>query len=402
MALTDKSVRQARPEAKARRLWDERGLYLQVSPAGGKLWRFKYRFGGKEKLLAIGTYPDVTLREARAARDAARRSLLAGIDPSAAKKAARARRDGVSTVEAVARAWARSRDGTLDARSEAQNARRLEVHLFPRLGARPMREVTAADLREVILAVEAGGRGELARRVRVLLGQVWAYGIAHGHADHDVTSALKGVLAPIKSGHHAAVTEPAALGGVLRAIDGYPGEPSTCAALRLAPLLFVRPGELVGMRWADVDTNAAEWRYVASKTKTPHIVPLATQALAILDDMRPHTGHRELCFHSVRSASKRLSANTLGAALRYLGIDTRTVQSVHGFRSTARTMLEERLGFRPEVIELQLAHAVKGPLGAAYNRTTWLDERRAMMQRWADYLDELRSGNVVTLPVNVA
>jgi integrase len=271
--------------------------------------------------------------------------------------------------------------------------------LYPYIGDRPVSEVQASELLGPLRAIEATGKGETAARTRLVAGQVFRYAIAAGKAQNDPTIALRGALAPVKPGHHAAVTEPKAFGALLRAIDGYAGEPVSCAALKLLPLVFVRPGELRLAEWAELDLDGATWSIPGRRMKagTDHIVPLSTQAVAILRALHPLTGNRQLVFPSLRSRGRPISENTLNAALRRLGY-AKDAMTSHGFRASARTMLDEVLGVRVELIEHQLAHAVRDPLGRAYNRTAHLAERRAMMQKWADYCDGLKTGaEVVSL-----
>jgi integrase len=394
--LTDVAVRNAKPKRKPFKLADERALYLLVMPTGGKLWRLDYRFGDKRKTISLGSYPDVSLARAREKRDEARRLLADGIDPLAQRKT-----DKVATAETfrtVTEEFLAQRKPIWAANHFDKVKARLEW-LYPYIGDRPIGAVQAAELLGPLRAIEAAGKGETAVRTRLVAGQVFRYAIAAGKAQHDPTVALRGALAPVKPGHHAAVTEPKAFGALLRAIDGYAGEPVSCAALKLLPLVFVRPGELRLAEWAEFDLDDATWAIPGRrmKTGTDHIVPLSTQAVAILRALHPLTGNRQLVFPSLRSRGRPISENTLNAALRRLGY-AKDAMTGHGFRASARTMLDEVLGVRVELIEHQLAHAVRDPLGRAYNRTAHLAERRAMMQKWADYCDGLKAGaEVVSL-----
>lgn len=393
--LTDTQIRQAKGTGKVQRLWDERGMYLEVTPPGGKVWRFKYRFDNKEKRIGLGRYPETGLKEARERREAARKLLADGIDPSAHRqeqKAAEATRTE-STFEAIAREWFKRFAPGWAASHSKVVIRRLEKDIFPLMGKRPIADITAPELLAVIRHIEARGAIETAHRTKSICGQVFRYAVATGRAQRDPSSDLRGALPSSQGGHFAAVTDPQRLGEILRMFDAYQGRASlsVSCALRLMPLVFVRPGELRQAKWADIDLDKAEWRYVASKTKTDHIVPLSTQAIAILKEIQPLTGHREWVFPGVSAASRPMSETAILSALRAMGLD-RTEVSGHGFRATARTLLDEVLGFRPDIIEQQLAHAVKDPNGRAYNRTKYLEERREMMQQWADYLDRLKEG----------
>jgi integrase len=392
--LTDTACKKAKPTGKRTRLYDAGGLYLEVSPSGGRWWRLKYRFAEKEKLLSLGVYPEVTLVEAREKRDAARKLLRDGIDPSAHRKILKASRaeSATNTVKAVAEEWLAKFTPTW-APSHARGVRaRLENDSFPWIGDRPIAQVAPTEVLSVLRRIEARGRLESAHRTRIALSMIFRYAVSTGRAERDVTADLRGALPAVKVRHMAAVTDPAKLADLLRTIWGYnEGTPIVAAALRLAPLLFVRPGELRTAKWADIDLTKAEWRFVASKTKTPHVVPLAKQAVAILHELRPLTGLCPYVFPSQRTRDRPMSDAAVNAALRRLGIDKSTA-SGHGFRATARTMLDEVLGERVDLIEAQLAHAVRDPNGRAYNRTAFLPERRAMMQRWSDYLCKLAAG----------
>ena len=401
MPLSDVAIRKAKPTGKTQRLFDGGGLYLEITPAGSKLWRQKYRHGGREKRLAHGTYPEVTLAEARARREAARRLLANGIDPGEHKKAEKVAGEerAANNFEAVAREW-HGKFSKGWAKSHADKIMgRLENDLFPWIGPRPVAEIKAPELLRCLRRIENRGALETAHRVLQNAGQVFRYAIATGRADRDPSADLRGALAPWKPQHYPAPTDPKAVGELLRAIDGYSGGNVVKAMLRLAPLVFVRPGELRQMEWAEVDFDAKEWNIPAHKMKMrePHLVPLSRQALAILKDLHPLTGNRAHAFPGGHDPRKPMSENALNAALRRMGYD-KTTMTAHGFRAIARTLLDEELGFRPDYIEHQLAHAVKDANGTAYNRTTHLSERRKMMQAWADYLDALRTdANVVPI-----
>lgn len=396
MPLTAIEIRNAKPDTRTRKLFDGRVLYLEVTPRGGKRWRLKYRFQRKEKLISLGVYPDISLKEARQRRDAARNLLAHDVDPSAARKAERAAAANRATnsFEAVAREWlAKHGANWVPAYAERQT-RLFERDLFPWLGGRPIAEIRPPELLEAARRIEARGALEAAHRALQSCGQVLRYAVATGRAERDPTRDLRGALPGYKGKSRAAITDPPRLGAVLRAIDGYRGSPIVRAALRLAPLVFVRPGESRQAAWEDIDLGKAEWGFTVTKTHVEHLVPLAEQAVAILREVQPLTRRGRYAFPNARSprGDRPMTDNALLVALRGLGIGKEEM-SVHGFRATARTLLDEVLGYRVDYIEHQLAHTVRDPLGRRYNRTTHLPARREMMQRWADYLDELRHGH---------
>lgn len=395
MPLSDAKTRNAKPSTKRRRLFDERGLYLEISPAGGKWWRLKYRHGGKEKRLSLGVYPDVGLKAARDRRDDARKLIADGIDPSDHRKEIRAAAiDRASnSFEAVTREWLAKFASEWAPKHKDRVIRRFERDIFPIIGARPIAEVKAPELLDVLRRIELRGRLHTAHRARGNCSQIFRYAIATGRCERDPSSDLRGALPPKKGTHFAATTEPAKLAGILRAMDGYEGDLVVRCALRLAPLVFARPGELRHAEWKDIDLKAAEWRYESSKTKQPHIVPLSRQALKILRELHPLTETGRYVFPGARTSKRPMSDNAVLAAMRRMGIG-KEEQSGHGFRAVARTILDEVLGVRPDFIEHQLAHAVRDPNGRAYNRTAHLPERRKMMQLWADYLDKLKAAQV--------
>ena len=404
MALSDLAIRNAKPGAKPTRLFDSGGLYLEIAPSGGKLWRMKYRFDGKEKRLALGKYPDVGLKDARERRDEARKLLANGVDPGENRKLQKAAKTdrAANSFESVAREWITKCMPTWAATHTSKIVRRLELYVFPWLGGRPIAEITAPELLAAVRRVEGRGVLETARRTLGNCGQVFRYAVATGRAERDPTGDLRGALQPVKGGHMAAVTEPKQVAELLRTIDGYRGTLTVVCALRFAPLVFVRPGELRSAEWADIDLDAAEWRYTVTKTNTPHIVPLARQAVAILREIHALTGDGRYVFPSARTGERPMSDNAILAAMRRMGI-AKDEMSGHGFRAMARTILDEVLGFRPDLIEHQLAHAVKDPNGRAYNRTAHLPERVKMMQAWADYLDKLKAGaDVIPIHGNAA
>lgn len=393
MPLTDTVIRKAKTSEKTRRLFDGGGLYIEISPAGGKLWRLKYRYSGKEKRLALGIYPEVSLAQARKRREAARELLADGIDPGEDRKIQKAAKaeQAVNSFEAVAREWYAKHLPNWAVSHAEKIIRRLECDVFPWLGKRPIAEIGAPDLLKVLRRVEGRGALDTAHRVHQNCGQILRYAVATGRAQRDPSADLRGALPPAKHTHFASITDPSQVGELLRAIDGFRGTFVVQSALRLAPLFFVRPGELRKALWADFDLNKAEWCYLVTKTKTEHLVPLSTQALKILADLRDLTGNGAYVFPG-RDPKKPMSDAAINAALRRMGYDTSTEITGHGFRAMARTILHQELEFAPEVIEHQLAHRVSDSLGAAYNRTKFLKQRRQMMQRWADYLDEIKSG----------
>ncbi len=375
-------------------------MYLEISPAGGKLWRFKYRIAGKEKRLSLGIYPDVGLTDARSRRDEARKLLAAGVDPSTRRKAekqAGAERSA-NSFEVVAREWfARNRHRWSEG-SIARTERLLEKDLFPWIGRLPVAEVTAPDLLTTLRRIESRGALETAHRTRSLTGQVFRYAIATGRAERDPSADLRGALSPAVKQHFASIIEPAKVGELLRAIYGYSGQASTAAALKLAPLTFVRPGNLRAAEWAEFDLDAAEWRLPAEKMKSgrPHVVPLAKQAVEILRELQPLTGRGKYLFPGQRTVQRPMSENTVNGALRRLGYGTDDMTG-HGFRHMASTLLHEQ-NFPHDAIERQLAHGERDEVSATYNWAQYLPERRKMMQAWADYLDQLRTGsNVVAI-----
>lgn len=391
--LTDIAIRKAKPGTKPVRVFDGGGLYVEVSPTGGKWWRLKYRFDGKEKRLSLGVYPDVGLKDARNRRDEARKLLADGIDPSEHRKAAKSVRAdrAANSLEAVTREWFAKYSPNWATIHADRIIRRFERDIFPWIGGRPVAEITAPELLTVVRRIEARGALETAHRALGACGQVFRYAVATGRAERDPAADLRGALPPAKGEHFAAITDPKRVGELLRALDGYQGTLTVQCALRLAPLVFVRPGELRRAQWADIGLDAAEWCYTVTKTDTPHIVPLSTQAVAILRELHGLTGGGQYVFPGARSPKRPMSDNAILAAMRRMGI-SRDEMSSHGFRAMARTILDEVLGMRPDLIEHQLAHAVRDPNGRAYNRTAHLPERRKMMQQWANYLDKLKAG----------
>ncbi|MCX5748079.1 MAG: integrase arm-type DNA-binding domain-containing protein [Proteobacteria bacterium] len=392
--LTDLKCRTTRATARTQRLFDGGGLYLEIAPAGGKWWRLKYRIAGKEKRISLGVYPEVTLKEARGRRDEARKQIEAGSDPSAVKKARRIAAVVATgdSFEEVGRDWVKKYEARWSEGHRDLTLHRLELYVFPWHGRQAVGAISAPELLATLRLIEARGAGETAHRLRQICSKVFAYAIATGQAERDPAADLRGALAPVKQTHLAALTDPTAVAPLLRAIDGYSGSLVTRSALGLSPLIFVRPGELRTAEWAEFDLDKAEWNIPAAKMKmrVPHLVPLATQAVAILRHLEPLTGRRRFVFPGVRSYERPMSNNTILAALRTMGYSGDEMTG-HGFRAMARTILDEVLGVRPDIVEHQLAHKVKDPLGRAYNRTKHLPERRKMMQDWADYLDTIKT-----------
>lgn len=395
MALTDTAIKAAKAAEKPIKLTDGGGLYLLVQPSGSKWWRLDYRFEGKRKTLSMGVYPDVGLKDARGRRDEARRLLANDVDPGEHRKATRsARADAAaSSFEAVAREWfAKQAPGWAPTHAD-KIIQRLEKDIFPWLGTRPIGGIGAPDLLATVRRIETRGAIDTAHRALQNCGQIFRYAVATGRAERDPTGDLRGALPPKRTGHFAAITDPAEVGALLRAIDAFRGTLIVKAALQLGPLVFVRPGELRKAEWAEFDFDREEWRIPAARMKSrrEHLVPLSSQAIAVLKDLQPLTGKRQHVFTG-RDPRKPMSDAAVNAALRRMGYDTKTEHTGHGFRAMARTVLHEELGVERDVIEHQLAHRVPDALGTAYNRTKFLKERRAMMQQWSDYLDRLKRG----------
>lgn len=390
MALTELQIRSAKAAEKPIKLFDSGGLYLLVNPNGGRWWRLKYRYGGKERGISLGVYPTVSLKLARGNRDEARRLIAQGVDPSAQRKASKLSRH--ETFRVIAEEWLALHAKKLAPVTFNKARWMISEFVYPRLGSRPIDEITPPDLLAALRAIESRGKHETAHRTKQRVGQIFRYAIATGRAARDIAADLRGALAPVITKNHAAITEPTAIGQLLRAIDGYTGQPVTHAALKLAPLVFVRPGELRQAEWSEINLDAAEWRIPAQRMKMRelHIVPLSKPAVEILNELRPLTGRGRYVFPSVRTGDRPISENTINAALRRLGYSNDEMTG-HGFRAMASTCLNEQ-GWHPDVIELQLAHAERNKVRAAYNRATRLAERRKMMQAWAEYLDALRSG----------
>jgi integrase len=399
MKLTDTAIKKSKPEARAFKMTDGGGLFLLVQPSGSKYWRLAYRFEGKQKLLALGVYPDVPLVLARERREEARKLLAAGVDPSENRKAAKAARleRAENSFEVMTREWLASHMKNKAPSHREKVIRRFELYLFPWLGGKPVADITARQVLEALQRIEKQGKLETAHRALQVCGQVFRYAVRTGRAERDVTADLKGALPPSRAKHMATFTEPKDVAELLRAIDGFKGSFTVQCALKIAPMLFVRPGELRMARWEDINLDSAEWRYVVSKTKTDHLVPLPRQAVTLLRELHPFSGHGEYVFQGGHDPKKAMSEAAINAALKRMGYDTKTQITGHGFRAMARTILHERLSVDPHIIEHQLAHNVPDALGMAYNRTKFIEQRTAMMQAWADYLERLKTGGEVIL-----
>jgi len=395
MPLSDTAIKNAKATpGKAYKLPDGLGMYVLIHQNGSKYFRLDYRFSDKRKTLALGTYPAVTLKEAREKRDVARKLIADGIDPSENKKAVKAARaeSMVNTFEAIACEWGLKKSKNWLEKKNTSRVR-LEQHIFPWLGNKPIADILPMHILQCVQRLEARGVAATAQRTLRVCGQIFRYAVATGKAERDITADLKGALTTADTVHFASITEPKEVGELLRAIDAYSGTFVVKSALQLAPLVFVRPGELSAAEWDHINLDAREWRYFVTKTKMEHIVPLSTQAIEILTSLKRFTGHGRFVFANLKTpkGEKPMCAMTMSTAIRAIGYD-KDQMTVHGFRAMARTILDEVLGFRPDFIEHQLAHAVKDPNGRAYNRTAHLPERHKMMQAWADYLDGLKNG----------
>ncbi|MEI6067334.1 MAG: integrase arm-type DNA-binding domain-containing protein [Methylococcaceae bacterium] len=392
--LSDTAIRALKANPKPYKAADEKGLHVLINPNGSKYFRFKYRFAGKEKTLALGVYPETTLKQARDKRDEARKQIAEGVDPSEDRKTVKAAQldSMVNTFEAVACEWGAKKQKNWLEKTNMPRAR-LEQHIFPWLGSKPIADISPMHILQCLQRLEARGVAATAQRTLRVCSQVFCYAVATGKIERDVTVALKGALTTADTVHFAAITEPKKIGELLKGIDAYGGTYVVRSALQLAPLVFVRPGELGQAEWAHIDLEAKEWRYFVTKTKVEHIVPLSTQAVEILTNLRPLTGHGRFVFANLKTprGEKPMCAMTMSTAIRAIGYD-KDQMTIHGFRAMARTILDEVLGFRPDFIEHQLAHAVRDANGRSYNRTTHLAERHKMMQSWADYLDGLKNG----------
>jgi integrase len=397
--LTDKAIRALKPLDKPYKASDGLGLYLLIQPTGSRLWRFKYRHRGKEGVESLGAYPDVSLALARQKRDELRRLRATGVDLAAHRRAIKAAQTEASTnsFRVIGDEWYEKQSLAWAPKHAVKIIERLRRDVYPWLGSRPIMEISPTEILAVLRRIESRGAIETAYRALGDISAIARYAIATQRALSDPCRDLRGALSPRKmEKHFSAITDPKKIPDLLNRIDGYHGTLVVRCALRLAPLVFVRPGELRTAKWADIDLDAAEWRFTASKTKQPHLVPLSTQAVAILRELHPLTGRREYVFPGERSPLRPMSENTVNVALRSLDV-RKEEMSGHGFRAMARTVLDEVLKFPAHLVEAQLAHAVRDANGRAYNRTTHIAERRVMMQQWANYLDALREPKVVPI-----
>jgi integrase len=392
--LTDIKIKNAKPKDKPYKLAAGRGLHLLVKVDGSKHWLFRFRFEGKENSLVIGRYPEVSLANAEKEATNALSLLAEGTSPSERKKAVKASKAGVqaNSFQVVAREWANTFFINKTEQHKQRTLRRLESYIFPWLGDKPISEINAPQILEVVKRIEKLNKLETAHRTLQATSQVFKYAIQKGKALRNPCPDLQGALPSPMVKHMAAFTEPKQIAELLRAIDAFAGTFTVQTALRLSPLVFTRPSELRRAKWADIDLEAKEWRYLVTKTNTMHLVPLSNQAAKLFADMHPHSGHGEYVFQGGNDKSKAMSEAAINAALRRMGYDTKTEITGHGFRAMARTILHERLNIDPHIIEHQLAHSVPDALGSAYNRTKFIDQRKIMMQQWADYLDELKAG----------
>jgi integrase len=394
--LTDSAIRNIKPAKKSLRVFDGSGLYLEVSPSGGKWWRFKYRFQGKEKRISLGVYPEIGLKKARELREYNRTLVAEGIDPSENKKSNKSAylQNSLHSFETVAREWLAKHGKNWVASHVDRTLSRLERDLFPWLGKKSVAVITPFEILVCVRRIEDRGALETSHRALQNCGQIFRYAVATGRAERNPTVDLKGALPPVKENHFSAITDPKKVGELLRVLDSYEGTFIIKCALRLAPLVFVRPGELRQAEWKDFNFEKSEWSYFVSKTKSQHIVPLSSQAIQILNELKPLTDSGRFVFPSAISKQRPMSDNAILSALRRLGIP-KDEMTGHGFRAMARTILDEVLGFRPDYIEHQLAHSVRDPNGRAYNRTAHLHQRHHMMQSWSDYLESLKVGGSV-------
>lgn len=394
MKLTATTIKNAKPKIKTYKLFDGRGLYLEVKPNGAKRWRFKYMFEGKEKLISLGLYPDISLKDAREAHQEARSMVAKGINPSEARKAQKEAQSDINSFEAIAREWHTRNLNKWTVRHAEQILRRLDLNVFPWLGKVGIQKITPPELLAVMRRMEKRGAHETAHRVLSSCGQVFRYAIATGRAERDISQDLRGALTPTKTKHLASITDPQEIGQLLRAIDDYEGTFVVKCALKLAPLVFVRPKELRMAEWSEFDIENAEWHIPADKMKAgqKHIVPLSRQALEVIEELRPLTGHgaaAKYLFPSPRTLARPMSDNAVLGALRRMGY-SKDEMTGHGFRSMASTRLNE-MGYNRDHIERQLAHSEGNSVRAAYNYADYLEQRKVMMQEWADYLDGLKS-----------
>lgn len=403
MALTDAALRTAKPTDKPYKLSDGKGLFALVHPNGSKYWRLKYRYDGKEKTLALGVYPETGLKEARQRCDDARKLLANDTDPGTVKKVQKAARlaDAENSFKAVSIEWLSKQKPAWSEGHYDRVYARLENNAWPKLGKLPISSIKPVTVLEALREIEKRNAHYMAGRVKETVGQVMRYAVATGRAEYDPTPSLKGALTAHVTKHMASVTDPKRVGEILRMFDAFTGSHAVRVALNLAPLVFARPGELRQMRWDELDLDGKLWDIPRGRMKMreSHLVPLSTQAVALIEEMRPHSGHLEHVFPGARDPKRAMSNAAINAALRRLGIDTQEELTGHGFRAMARTILRERLGFDSEWVESQLSHKKQGALGSAYDRTTFIEQRKEMMQAWADYLDKLKAGaEVIPFP----
>lgn len=399
MPLTETGCKSFKAAEKDYKVADGKGLSLLVKTTSAKWWRFSFRYDGKSKTISMGTYPDTSLKEAREKRDEARKMLASGIDPSIHRKAVKEAQTGEvhNSFKVIALEWLALRKEEWAVSHFSKIEARMKNDVLPWLGDLPITDIKAADVLKVIKRIEARGAIETAHRTRENISQIFKYADSTDRVVRNSAENLSKYMKKPKEKHMAAIIEPDQVGGLLRQIDGYQGTFTVRCALQLAPLLFVRPGELRQAEWKDINLETAEWRFKTSKTHQDHIVPLSRQALQILKDIRPYSGHGRYVFASPRTDERPMSSNGVLSAFRRMGIDKEEM-SGHGFRAMARTLLAERLRYPEATIEHQLAHQVRDALGRAYNRTSFLDDRKVMMQHWADYLDKLREGRDVVPP----
>ena len=392
--LTDIQIRNFKAKTKPFRQAAGRGLFLLVKPDSSKHWVFRFQFEGKESSLSFGRYPEVSLLDAEGKATEAHALIEKGANPSHTRKAEKTSKKSKASnsFEVIAREWVQTFFVSKSESHKERTLRRLEVYIFPWLGEKPIADITAPEVLQVVKRPQNQNKLETAHRALQVTGQIFRYAVQTGRAIRDVTADLRGALPPAETKHMAAFTEPKEVAELMRAIDGFQGTFTVECALRLAPLVFTRPSELRRAKWADINLDTGEWRYIVSKTKTDHIVPLSNQAVKILKEIQPVSGHGEFVFQGGHDPKKAMSEAAINAALKRMGYNTQTQITGHGFRAMARTILHERLNIDPHIIEHQLAHSVPDALGAAYNRTKFIDQRKAMMQQWADYLDELKAG----------
>ena len=391
MKLTELQIKKAQPKEKVYRLFDGHGLHIEITPKGQKWWRYKYLYNGKEKRMSLGVYPEISLKEARDRHMEERLKLAKGIDPSAARKVQKQQTftSKTNTFEALGREWFETYKKGVTEGQSTRVIRRLDRDIFPFLGKLPIQDIKVADIKTALDRMTQRGVVESAHRALQNIHQILQLALITERIDRNVATNLSSLLPAKQVKHFSAITDPKRVGELMRMIEGYQGNIITIAALKIMPLVFVRSLELRQARWSDINLEEGMWKFTISKTTTEHAVPLSKQAINILKDLLPYTQNRDYVFYSDVSTKRFLSENTLASALRKLGVPKEEM-SVHGFRAMARTLCHERLGIRPEVIEHQLGHNVPDALGQAYNRTRFIDDRIALMQRWADYLDQLK------------